>query len=637
MLKNSKRSLCLVGVTLVVLLVTTFAVSYALFTTKVEKSGTLNIKAGTFSYAVSGIDLIDSQLTIQPGETKTTEVAISSLNDRSSTYEVYYRLISPASLPTGVEIGYADTVIDPVKGTEIKASEIKKVLVAVKNPSNQAITIQFGVQGGLVGKTLTLEDGSSLNTQLKISDTLNTKAFATTNLGASCTTYDDGIEIFLTGQCKNNYVWYSGKLWRIVSQNKETGAVKLVTENSITSLFYGNAANTILNNIYQNSQLDQWLTEEFLPTLHNPNDFLVVDAIWDASYASYSDHSRPIIKQLLSRKNQNPATMLNTAQFMIDEPKPTFLEKRTVGLLHLYDYEATYKNSNGLATAENGYLNTKTNWWLMTPYDNTTAYRVEPTGTATETSTSWSGSGVRPAVYLKGTIETSYGAGTMTDPYRLKSDRQGYTNGETLINTRYSGEYVTFNDALYRIVGIENGKTKIIAVDKPASLSDSIFHTTHGVTFANASIKSELEQYYQNLNAQWKDLVDPNQTWYLGTVNYNGASLTAANYKTSICATATVGISTATCTKTSSLTTANIGLLRVGEMFSSNITRKEKADFWLLTPGSSNTTKEDDIVMNITQITPYGGKPSLYLKSDVKTSSTNLGEGTYESPYQLGK
>lgn len=41
-------------------------------------------------------------------------------------------------------------------------------------------------------------------------------------------TYDDGVDTFITGT-PNNYIWYSGKLWRAVSVNNKEKTVKLIT------------------------------------------------------------------------------------------------------------------------------------------------------------------------------------------------------------------------------------------------------------------------------------------------------------------------------------------------------------------------------------------------------------------------
>ena len=54
----------------------------------------------------------------------------------------------------------------------------------------------------------------------------------------------DSEQTFITGTNPNNYIWYSGKLWRAVSINPSDNSVKLVTQWNISSIPYnveGNA------------------------------------------------------------------------------------------------------------------------------------------------------------------------------------------------------------------------------------------------------------------------------------------------------------------------------------------------------------------------------------------------------------
>ncbi len=408
------------------------------------------------------------------------------------------------------------------------------------------------------------------------------------NLGEDCKTYDDGIDTFLVGQCKNNYVWYSGKLWRVVLKNNETGAVKMITDNDITAIPY-NAEN---NSTFENSYADQWLNQEFLPTLHDYQDYLVVESTWDATLNNSNDPSRP-----------NKQTVIT----------------RTVGLLNAYEYYTTYNKSDGLATYGNGYLHNSTYWRLITPANASSTQRVNADNGRLDISRSIYADNIRPSINLQESIRITAGNGTESNPYRLEGDVHKIINGTTFLSGRYSGEYVTFNDELYRIVAIENNLTKITAVDKPRELSNRQFHSDNTVTsFANANIKATLEAYYQNNVVEpYKSMVAENQSWYLGTIE-NGA-----NYKASICATIKADVSMSACNPTGTKATANIGLPRVGEMFTSVISRNEKDSFWTLTPKNtsniryihSNGGLGDTISTNA-----LGARPSMYLKPNVVIS-----------------
>lgn len=126
------------------------------------------------------------------------------------------------------------------------------------------------------------------------------------------------------------------------------------------------------------------------------------------------------------------------------------------------------------------------------------------------------GRGVRPSVNLKSTIKISSGSGSLTEPYILEEDVREPINGTTLFSTRYSGEYLTFNNELYRIVATESisGEilTKITAVDKPNIFLNNAFHSVDGVTdFASADVESDLESYYQSLNDDIPNLIQKKQ------------------------------------------------------------------------------------------------------------------------------
>jgi len=432
--------------------------------------------------------------------------------------------------------------------------------------------------------------------RMKVTDIFNQE-----NLGDTCGTYDDGVDTFFVGQCANNYLWYSGKLWRIVLKNNETGAVKMVTDNAITSIPYHSDNQTS----FENSYADQWLNQEFLPTLHDYQNYLVENSTWDATVDSSDTPIRP---------------------------NGTTIVKRTVGLLNAYEYFTTYNHSEGKATMETGYLNNGTYWWLITPYSASNVRRIANDGTFNN-HFSTNGSGVRPSVNLKSDNFIVSGNGSLTEPYRLIDDKREIINGVTLLSTSYSGEYVRFNQELYRIVDVEDGFTKIIAVDKPASLTNNQFHNVVDVTnFNNADIKNDLESYYQSLDTMIKSMIEPNRIWYLGTVG-NGT-----NYKSSICKVVDTNISVSSCEKIEETTFANIALPRVGEMFVNQITRGESENFWTLTPYSSTLVRSmnsNGALYNSNPTSGFGIRPSMYLKSNVVIARNNTGDGTYEHPYEI--
>ena len=70
---------------------------------------------------------------------------------------------------------------------------------------------------------------------------------------------------------------------------------------------------------------------------------------------------------------------------------------------------------------------------------------------------------VYPVVNLKSGIVLNGGDGTDSNPYTFSKVKKGKV-GEK-INTRYSGEYVYYNDNLFRIIEVVDGNTKVVSAN----------------------------------------------------------------------------------------------------------------------------------------------------------------------------
>ena len=133
--------------------------------------------------------------------------------------------------------------------------------------------------------------------------------------------------------------------------------------------------------------------------------------------------------------------------------------------------------------------------------------------------------GIRPSINLKPSVQIVDGTGTENNPYRLAGDNDRNLS-RTLLNTRYSGEYITFGTGennLYRIVSHEtNGLTKITSAEplkNEGNFLTSAFESD--VNYANTSIIGNflngdyLTTYVGN---DYRNMIEENTTWYLGTV-----------------------------------------------------------------------------------------------------------------------
>ena len=144
---------------LFVFLVSTAHFSYAFFASKNEEHGKLNIVVGTLDYKLESIDLQNNTIVVKAKEIKEIQIKLSSLNDISSKYELYYTLDQENS---NIRIGYSKETEDSILGT-VDANSTKNITVVIRNESDTDSTVTFNVIGGLINNNLVLTNGTSLN------------------------------------------------------------------------------------------------------------------------------------------------------------------------------------------------------------------------------------------------------------------------------------------------------------------------------------------------------------------------------------------------------------------------------------------------------------------------------------------
>ena len=421
------------------------------------------------------------------------------------------------------------------------------------------------------------------------------------NLGDNGSTYDDDVDTFITGTDPNNYIWYSGKLWRAVSVNNDAKTTKLVTQWNISAIPYSSGSTD-----FEGSYMEEWLNDTsvdgFLGNLRDYENFIVTDATWDA-------------------------TMDATSLGSITRPNGTTTVTAPVGLLNMYEYQTSYRGTN----YSNGYLNNGLYWWTLTPYSASYVWDVLNNGYANNFYSPSFAYGVRPSINLKSSVKIVDGDGTVSNPYRLSGDNDTNLSG-TPLSSRYSGEYITFGTGennLYRIVSHENGSgTKIVSAE-PLKSSGTFITSAFGsnTTFSSANtIGAFLNgDYLTNyVDSTYSDMIEDSTTWYLGTVG-SGTSYKLAKYTD-------INMSNTT----SSTNAAKVGLLRFGELMAGQFDRySNNTNYWLITPYSTSSVWYVHHYGNAYNTGPsnaYGVRPSLNLKSNVQIVN---GDGTLNSPFQI--
>ncbi len=424
---------------------------------------------------------------------------------------------------------------------------------------------------------------------------------------------EDGVT-YISGSSTDinfNYVWYSGKLWRITAIYPD-GSMKMITDDAITTISYGNNVNFYTDN-ENKSYMYQWLNEDFLDTLYNYENIIVTDSKWNATNSNASSSSEI--------NNKLPETTMVTAP---------------VGLLNSYEYYMSYKNTS----YGSGYLNIGYYWWLLNPYNTSNVWLALNYGPGDYNSLTYAFGG-RPSINLKSGIQLSGGSGTKTDPYTILGDKEAVTSGTTLLNTRSSGEYVKFNNELYRIVSIENNITKINKNDYVRDTSNNVLNKETSVTYGGGTT-DEYWDYY--LNNTWYNSLDTSyQNMIVESTYYIGTNTGSTGYKASICATASNTVATKDCEKTTSTWIGLVGLPRYGEMFASQQGSgvSSSSTFWLMTPLiTQDSTSLGSYVSDIgsssgcSPTAKLGGRPSINLKSSIKITG---GKGTKDNPFEISE
>ena len=412
----------------------------------------------------------------------------------------------------------------------------------------------------------------------------------------------DSEQTFITGTDPNNYIWYSGKLWRAVSIDPSDNSVKLVTQWNMASIPF----NTTGNGIFKGSYMEQWLNDTsvdgFLGNLREPEKFIKANSVWNA-----------------------------TATTETSKPEKATLVTDTVGLINLYEYTMSYNN---ISTTD-GYLNNGLWWFLLNGLSSSEIYSVKfddgSVGSIVDTGYSF---GIRPAVNLKSNIKITSGIGTSDNPYRLEGDSDIVIEG-TLLSTRYSGEYINFgigNNKLYRIVSHENGNGTKIVSDLPLMNSSSEFlaspfDTTSLYYSADTTIGKFLNGTYLTadtyLSSTMIKLIDDG-TWYSGTV-FSGESYKFAKYG---------DINSKEVVSTNS--TAKVGILRIGELMSNQtLPCYENVNYWFISRYSNTKLRRagynGDSYFDPPQ-SSFSFKPAMNLKSNVIITG---GDGTKNNPFEV--
>ena len=580
----------------------TISMNNALPTT--DATGKVRLTAGeyfdfTLSGTIKGSENINWEIAAEDVTTaskkidgKYIKLYLTSLDENNNETEVMTPTVYTAESTENTYTGRPTNMMSLAKGTTSTSFSTKyRLRMYVDesyNPQGDGGNLAFSIKINAYGKTGNVMPKTGPVAKVLLSGVGDNGAIDTS----------DSEQTFITGTDPNNYIWYSGKLWRAVSIDPSDNSVKLVTQWNISSIPYNADGNTA----FQGSYMEQWLNDTsvdgFLGNLREPDKFIKTDSVWNA-----------------------------TSTTETTKPAKTTTVTDAVGLLNVYEYTMSYKN----ATDFTGYLNNVLYWWTLTPYSTSGVRSVVYYGYDNYNSPATS-FGSRPSINLKSAVKIIDGDGTVDNPYRLQGDNDSPTGA--LLSTRYSGEYISFGTGennLYRIVSHENGTGTKITSAIPLKESSSYKSIKFGsnVTFTkDNTIGTFLNGDYLTsgtyLTSDQVNMIEDNTTWYLGTVG-SGTNYKLAKYQDATSS-----------SLTTSTTTAQIGLLRLGELMAGKFAKDgNNTDYWTLTPLDTSSVRNVysyGSVHNISPTSSSGSRPSMNLKSTVKIVS---GTGTKSDPFVI--
>lgn len=379
------------------------------------------------------------------------------------------------------------------------------------------------------------------------------------------------------GQVTNNYILYSGRLWRVISINKDK-ELKMVTESVESSLVWG------FNSNYETSYIRSWLNKNenlysgiFYNSLNNPENNLLktnncIDK-WDK------------VDDMTCENNYN---------------------EDYISLLSGNDYKT--------AGGTNSFLNIESNFWLINATSVNKAWFITESGgynNIVNINNTYEAYGIRPVITINSDIDLVSGNGTEDNPYIFENE---VVNNLKDISV---GTFVKYNNYTWKIVSKDSEKVKIVLNGTLKNNDiDIILPISENKASFDKSDKSNIAYYLNNdfyNSLENKDYIIKSK-WYTGQYNFENKY----DYKEIF----------------DGYEEYYVGLLSIGDLFINNIkesfltTKTDDIDdtFYY---SDKNDTISTDIYTSKLKV-----RPGLYLDGELTIVS---GAGSVNSPYELSR
>ncbi|MCI8544935.1 MAG: hypothetical protein HFH09_01745 [Bacilli bacterium] len=225
--------------------------------------------------------------------------------------------------------------------------------------------------------------------------------------------YKDNKEYYYKGAVEDNYVFYSGILWRIVKVDQNNNVI-LISEDALTSMVLGYEADN-----FKKSYGYDWLNNTFYNQLSN--------------------------QELLVEHSYCADAILDS-----NDVRCTKEETGKITMMSVYEYLK--------ASGSKSYLNNGKTFWTVSPNEEYKTWFVNQSGLVSNESVSgesYYSYGIRPVIAVKGDTKILAGSGTKDSPYQITIIKS------SALKEQFIGSYVSYSNQIWRIIEINDLGVKI--------------------------------------------------------------------------------------------------------------------------------------------------------------------------------
>ena len=363
------------------------------------------------------------------------------------------------------------------------------------------------------------------------------------------------------GEVDDNYLEYSGILYRIIGIDKEKN-IKVISDKSVTMMYSG------LEKGYDKSYVNKWLNYDKDVTGSGVYENNIKESVNFLASTYYCEDIIDDIKNITCDKNST---------------------NYKISLLSLYDY---YK-----AGGKSSFLNNGDTFYLGTLNKDNHNYYITSDGEVSINEISTKTYAVRPVITIISSSVLLSGKGTKDDPYRILEIKPS-TLEDTTINT-----YVSFSNQVFKVIDNSTDATKV-ALNGVIKENDIDVVKSFGGKNNKYSNSKNTVGYYLN-NTYLKTLDSKNiikSDWYIGALSLD--NLDYSNEKN---------------TKVN----LSVGMLSLGDMFVGDINNVFTLSRGIESDQIINVINKEGNFYGDFITSKYNVRPALYLNNELKITGGN--------------